>query len=54
VFEIDCPTCRARVLLGTAHIIQVRNVSAGIELAYRCACGTPGVLRTGARRPTRP
>jgi hypothetical protein len=54
MFEIDCPTCRAHVLLGTAHITQVRNLTAAIEVDYRCACGTTGVLRTGARRPTRP
>jgi hypothetical protein len=47
VFSVHCPTHRATVLLGARSIEELRSGDHGIELHYRCHCGTRGVLRFG-------
>jgi hypothetical protein len=48
MFTVHCPTHRAEVLLGARSIEHLRNTDSGVELAWRCHCGTRGVLRFAA------
>ena len=47
MFAVHCPTHRSQVLLGARAIEELRNTDDGVELAWRCHCGTRGVLRLG-------
>ena len=44
MFAVHCPTHRSQVLLGARAIEELRNTDDGVELAWRCHCGTRGVL----------
>ena len=48
MFTVHCPTHRSTVLLGSRSIEELRHGDAGIELHWRCHCGTRGVLRFAA------
>jgi len=50
MFDIFCPVEKTRVLLFTANIEMIRNMSEGIEIHYRCHCGHRGVWQTGLRQ----
>lgn len=50
---ISCPTHRARLMVPTTHVRQLRNTDTGILLEVECWCGTRVWVRTGrnARLP---
>ncbi len=50
MMDVHCPSC-GRVLLGTRQLLAVTSGDAGIEVAYVCWCGRPGVELV--RRATR-
>jgi hypothetical protein len=56
MFRAYCPTHGAEVLLSPLSIEAVDNRPDGIDIHWRCTCGTAGVLHTGAaaRRGGRP
>jgi hypothetical protein len=47
MFAVTCPGHGSPVLLTTRHIERLANTPAGIELHWRCHCGSSGVLVTG-------
>jgi hypothetical protein len=47
VFTVHCPTHRSTVLLGARAIEDLRHTDDGIDLHWRCHCGTHGVLHLG-------
>jgi hypothetical protein len=49
VFDIFCPTCARRELIGARQVLGARNGEAGIHVAYRCSRGHVGELLTGRR-----
>jgi hypothetical protein len=49
VFDVFCPRHRARVLLSTRNLENVRNTERGIEVRFRCHCGYRGMWVTGHR-----
>lgn len=44
MFDVDCPGCQARTLLGPRNITALENTDAGIVLRWRCRCGSEGSL----------
>jgi hypothetical protein len=52
MFAIYCPGHEGRVLLFPEHIEQLVNRADGVELHWRCTCGSAGVHCIGrsARR----
>jgi hypothetical protein len=46
MLDVDCERC-GRVLIGTRQILSLTSSPSGIEVAYVCGCGRPGVLLTG-------
>lgn len=53
MFSVYCPTHGGEILLSARHIEALRNTDRGIELHWRCVCGTRGVELSGrpGRRP---
>jgi hypothetical protein len=49
VFDVFCPRHRARVLLSTGNVENLRNTDRGIEVRFRCHCGHRGTWITGRR-----
>jgi hypothetical protein len=47
MFRAFCPTHGAEVLLSPRSIEAVDNRADGIDIHWRCTCGTTGVLHTG-------
>jgi hypothetical protein len=47
MFDVDCPGCEARVLLGPRNITAMDNTDAGIVVRWRCRCGSEGSFLTG-------
>lgn len=47
MFSVDCPTHGGRVLLSERAIAALVNTDHGIEMHWRCTCGTEGVEVTG-------
>jgi hypothetical protein len=52
MFSVYCPTHGGQILLSSRHIESLRNTDHGIEIHWRCVCGTRGVEVSGrlARR----
>lgn len=50
MFDPICTHCERRVLLGYRRLESLRNTDEGIALVFRCHCGHPAVLLTGAGR----
>jgi hypothetical protein len=44
---VHCPTHGSEILLSTRHIESLRNTDHGIEIHWRCVCGTRGVEISG-------
>jgi len=51
MFDVYCNGHQSQVLLGSGSIEALVNTPHGIELHWRCHCGTTGTLLTG-RAPT--
>ncbi|MGH9246220.1 MAG: hypothetical protein ACRD29_18305 [Acidimicrobiales bacterium] len=51
MFSVHCPTHGGEILLSTRHIEGLRTTEHGIELHWRCVCGTRGTLLTGMQTP---
>lgn len=49
MFDVFCDHHGGRVLLGTSRIEQIRNTEDGIDVSFRCYCGTSGIWHTGRR-----
>lgn len=49
MFDVFCEHHNSRVLLGTSRIQEIRNTEGGIDVSYRCYCGSEGTWRTGRR-----
>jgi hypothetical protein len=47
MFAVYCPTHASQVLLGSRSIERIDNTGEGIDVHWRCHCGTSGVLRFG-------
>jgi hypothetical protein len=47
MFTVTCETHGGVVLLPESHITRLVNTPHGIELHWRCFCGTEGVELTG-------
>jgi hypothetical protein len=47
MFSVTCPNHGGRVLLSERAITALVNTDRGIELRWRCTCGTEGVERLG-------
>ena len=47
MFTVHCPTHGGAVLLSERAITRLVNTTRGIELHWRCLCGTEGVEVTG-------
>lgn len=47
MFSVDCSGHGSPVLLGNRSIERLVNTEHGIELHWRCSCGTTGMVRTG-------
>ena len=43
MFSVHCAGHRSRVILSNRQITGLRNTPEGIELHWRCSCGTEGV-----------
>ena len=48
MFSIYCEGHGSRVILSNRHITALVNTEHGIEMHWRCTCGTEGVELTGA------
>jgi hypothetical protein len=48
MFTVYCSGHGAHVLLDELAITRLVNTDHGIELHWRCSCGTEGVERSGA------
>ncbi len=48
MFSVHCAGHGTEVLLSPTSIEALRNTRAGIEVHWRCRCGTRGVELTGA------
>ena len=48
MFDPDCTGCGEKVLLGTRRLEGMQNTDQGIVLVFRCHCGSPALLLTGA------
>jgi hypothetical protein len=46
MIDVHCRDC-GRVLLGTRQIVSLASGAGGIDVAYICWCGRPGVERLG-------
>ena len=42
MFTVYCSGHASRVLLFPEHIVELHNRPAGIDLRWRCTCGTAG------------
>ena len=51
MLAVDCPGHGGRVLVALDGLEAVRNTAVGIEVWWRCPCGTRGVACLG--RPAR-
>lgn len=49
MFTIHCPRHGGRALIWPSNIDAIVNTPQGIEVAYHCTCGAPGVWVTGRR-----
>jgi hypothetical protein len=47
MFSVHCEGHGARVVLGNRAITGLVNTARGIEVHWRCHCGTTGVEITG-------
>jgi hypothetical protein len=47
MFTVDCAGHGARVILGNRSVTGIRNTDHGIEVHWRCPCGTEGVELMG-------
>lgn len=47
MFSVDCSGHGSPVLLGNRSIERLVNTDQGIELHWRCRCGTTGTVLTG-------
>ena len=47
MFSVHCAGHGSRVILGTRAITKLENTDHGIELHWRCHCGTVGVDLVG-------
>jgi hypothetical protein len=43
MFAVYCPGHRGRILLFAEHIEQLVNRASGVELHWRCSCGSAGI-----------
>lgn len=43
MFTVHCEGHGSRVILGNRSITRIHNTEHGIELHWRCPCGTEGV-----------
>lgn len=43
MFAVHCAGHGSRVILSNRHITNLRNTDHGIELSWRCPCGTEGM-----------
>jgi hypothetical protein len=50
MFSVFCTGHGGEVLLWASNIIGMVNTAEGIELRWRCPCGSTGTWITGARR----
>jgi hypothetical protein len=53
MMSVHCPRRGRKVLLGEGDIVALHNTSHGVEVEWRCFCGTTGRTVTGNRRPPR-
>ena len=53
MFSVYCPGHRQQVLLFSDNIESLVNRPSGVELRWRCTCGTAGVERVGRERGPR-
>jgi hypothetical protein len=53
MFRIHCPRHGADILLGPRRITAIHNSPSGVEVHWRCYCGTTGVLRPREESPAR-
>jgi len=44
MYDVYCPTHQATVLLGARSIEGLEHTDHGIDLHWRCRCGTTGTL----------
>jgi hypothetical protein len=51
MFAVYCPGHSRRVLLFAEHIERLVNRADGIEVHWRCTCGTAGTDLIGRRHP---
>jgi len=47
MFTVHCPTHGGAVLLSERAITRLVNTPHGIEMHWRCFCGTEGIELTG-------
>ena len=47
MFTVHCEGHGSRVILGNRSITRLDNTTHGIELHWRCPCGTTGVELVG-------
>ena len=52
MFTVYCSGHASRILLFPEHIEELRNHPDGVELSWRCTCGSTGVTRI--RRASQP
>jgi len=51
MFVVYCPAHRSRILLFSDNIRALVNASTGVELHWRCTCGTEGIKRVRRQVP---
>jgi hypothetical protein len=51
MFTVYCAGHESQVLLFSEHIDELVNRPDGVELRWRCTCGTTGATNIRRRRP---
>ena len=47
MFDIHCPHCSMRRLVGPGRVRRLVNDSAGVHVTLQCWCGAESTFRTG-------
>ncbi|MEX1133930.1 MAG: hypothetical protein WED83_03690 [Acidimicrobiia bacterium] len=51
MFLVHCDHLDREVIIWTSSLDGIENTENGIVVRYRCACGRPAEMLTGARSP---
>lgn len=51
MFDPTCSRCGKKVLLGFRSLEGIENTDRGINMTFRCHCGSKAYLHTGATQP---